>query len=114
MLKDYEKVLYESQRNGKPFCLVVAAISEGKLQICRIDFEEWERNSRTGQVEIYYLFDEANTTLLANLLGTAYSGQFIAALRKKCTDRCFSISFFSQLRKLCEDNNIHYDYRVWY
>lgn len=114
MLKNYEKVIYKSERNGKPFCLVVASISNGELQLCRIDFEEWERNPRNGLVEIYYLFNEANTARLAELLETASSGRFVTVLHKKCSKGCFRLYFFSRLKQLCEENKIQYDFRVWY
>lgn len=114
MLRDYSKVLHETQKDGKPFSVVEAFICGGKLQIERVDFEEWERNRRNGQVEIQYYFDEANTNLLAETLGADTSGRFIAIMRKKLSDGRFSLNFFSNLRRFCEENNIHFDYRVWY
>lgn len=114
MLRDYSKVLYESQKNGKLFCIVAATICGGKLQIERVDFEAWEYNRRNGQVEIQYFFNEANTALLAEAVDAMTSGRFVALMRKKFSEGCFSLNFFSNLRKFCDENNIHYDYLVWY
>ena len=84
MLKDYGKILCEEQHNGELLCVVVACIEDGKLQIHREDYGEFEMNRRSGTVECDYYLDEANTEKLCSILGVKTSAQ------------------------------LEYDYRVWY
>lgn len=49
-------VLKEEVRNNKPWCLLVAEVIDSKLTVTRVDFEEWGRNSRSGQVEISHIY----------------------------------------------------------
>lgn len=113
MLKDYGKILCEEHHNGELFCVVVACVEEGKLQIHREDYGEWEMNRHTGRVECDYYFDEVNTEKLCSFLGVKTSVQLIAAINKKCKSRS-GISYTGNFRTLCEDNGIEYEYRVWY
>lgn len=113
MLKDYGKILCEQQQNGKLFCVVVACVEDGKLQIHREDYGEWEMNRHTGTVECDYYIDELNTEKLCSFLGVKTSAQLIAAINKKCKSRS-GISYTGNFRSLCEDNGIEYEYRVWY
>lgn len=113
MLNDYEKLLCEEHHNSELFCIVVACVEEGKLQIHREDYGEWEMNRRAGTVECDYYLDEANTGKLCNLLGAKTSAQLISGIIKKCRSRS-GISYTSYFRSLCEGNGIEYDYRVWY
>lgn len=113
MLRNYGKILLEEQHDGKPFCVVVAFVEEGKLQIHREDYGEWEMNSRTGTVECDYYLDEANTDKLCQLLEVNTSAKLITAIAKRCRGRS-GITYTGNFRSLCEDNDIKYDYRVWY
>ena len=113
MVKDYGKILCEEQHNGELLCVVVACIEDGKLQIHREDYGEFEMNRRSGTVECDYYLDEANTEKLCSILGVKTSAQLIAAIIKKCKSRS-GISYTGNFRSLCEDNGIEYDYRVWY
>lgn len=113
MLKDYGKILLEEQQNSKPFCVVVACVEDGKLKIHREDYDEWEMNRRTGTVECDYYLDETNTEKLRVLLDVNTSAQLIAAIAKKCRSRS-GIAYTGNFRSLCDDNEVEYDYRVWY
>lgn len=113
MLKDYGKLLFEERNKGELFCVVVACVEACKLQIHREDYGEWERNHRTGTVECDYYLDETNTYKLCQLLEAKTSAQLIKAIIKHCHDKS-GISYTGNFRSLCEDNNIEYDYRVWY
>lgn len=113
MLKDYGKLLLEEHRNGKLFCIVVACIEEGKLQIQREDYGEWERNRRIGTVECDYYLNESNTDKLCKLLKVNTSVRLINTIAKICKSSS-GIAYTGNFRSLCEDNDIEYDYRVWY
>lgn len=106
-------MLLEEQRNGKPFCVVVACVEDGKLQIHREDYGEWEMNRRTGTVECDYYLYESNAEKLCKLFEVNTSAKLIAAINKKCRSRS-GISYTGNFRSLCEDNGIEYEYRVWY
>lgn len=60
-LKDYAKTLYEVNQDNKCYCIISASVIDQKLQIHQIDFEQWEYNRRTGQVESIDCLDEENT-----------------------------------------------------
>lgn len=113
MLKDYGKLLLDEQRNGKRFCVVAACVEDGKLQIHREDYGEWEMNRRTGTVECDYYLDVNNTNLLCIRLEAKTSSQLIAAIVKRCHSRS-GVAYTGNFRSLCDDNGIEYDYRVWY
>lgn len=113
MLKDYEKLLLDQKRGDESVCIVAADIIDGKLRLGRIDFGEWEMNRRTGTVECYYCVDAENTEKLRLLFGVKTSAQLIAAIAKACRDRS-GIAYTANFRDLCDDNNINYDYQVWY
>lgn len=113
MLKDYGKILCEERHNGELFCVVVACVEEGKLQIHREDYGEREINRHTGTVEYDSYLDEVNTGKLCSLLGVKTSAQLISGIIKRCRSRS-GISYTGNFRGLCEDNGIEYDYRVWY
>jgi len=113
MLKDYRKLLCEEHHDGESFCIVVACVEERKLQIHREDYGEWEMNRRTGTVECNFYLDEDNTEKLCRLLGVNTSAQLISGIIKKCHSRS-GISYTGNFCRLCEDNGIEYDYRVWY
>lgn len=113
MLKDYGKLLLDEQRNGKRFCVVVACVEDSKLQIHREDYGEWEMSCRTGTAGCDYYLDESNTTKLCKFLDVRSSPQLISAIRKKCHSRN-DIAYTENFRSLCDDNEIGYDYRVWY
>lgn len=113
MLKDYGKILCEEHHNGELFCVVVACVNEGRLQIHREDYGELEMNRRNGTVECDYYLDEVNTGKLCDLLDVKTSTQLISGIIKKCKSRS-GISYTGNFRSLCENNDIGYDYRVWY
>lgn len=113
MLKEYGKLLLDEQCNGKRSCVVVACVEDGKLQIHREDYGEWEMNRRTGTVECDYYLDASNTNKLCTLLGAKTSAQLIVAIAKRCHSRS-GITYTWNFSSLCDDNGIEYDYRVWY
>lgn len=114
MLNDYAKVLYGTHRNGKPFCWVGVAICDGEFQLKRIDYEEWEYNRRTGEVEINVYIDAANTQKLCETLKVNTSAQLAASIKKELGKGSGGCALTSNLVHFCEKNGINYDYQSWY
>lgn len=114
MLKDYAKVLYDIHRNGKPFCWVGAAVCDGEFHLKRIDYEEWEYNRRTGEVEINIYIDAANTQKLCNALKVNTSAKLVAAIKKEMCIGSSGCALTSNLIHFCEEHGIEHDYQTWY
>lgn len=111
---NYSKTLYESNKNGKPFCRVGITIETGCLTLWRFDFEEWERNRRTGIVEIYYSFDLLNTQKLGSKLKRYNSTSLIREIKKRFGNRVRYFEFLQNFKNFCDENEIEYNYNVWY
>lgn len=112
-LKEYGKLLLEERSKGELFCVVVACVEDGKLQLHREDYGEWELNRRNGKVECDYYIDELNTEKLCHLLQARTSAQLIKSIARQCHSRS-GISYTGNFRNLCEENDVEYDYQVWY
>lgn len=114
MLKDYAKVLYDTHRNGKPFCWVGAAVCDGEFQLKRIDYEEWEYNRRTGEVEINIYINAANTQKLCDALDVNTSAKLVAAIKKELGKESGGCALTSNLIHFCDEHGIEHDYQTWY
>lgn len=112
--RNYAKLLYESNRNGKPSCRVVVSLDYGHLTICRYDYEEWDYNRRTGIVEITYSLDLLNTQKLADALQQFNSVALVKEMKKRFERKASYILFLDNFKKFCEENDIEYNYNVWY
>lgn len=108
------KTLYESNKNGKPFCRVGVTIETGCLTLWRFDFEEWEYNRRNGIVEIYYSFDTLNTQKLGTTLKKFNSTALIREIKRRFGNRVGYCEFIQNFKNFCDDNEIEYNYNVWY
>lgn len=112
--RDYYKLLYESNKNGKPFCRVGISIDNGALTLWRFDFEEWEYNRRTGVVEIYYSFDILNTQKFASSLKKYNSTSLIREIKSRFGSHSRYFEFIQNFKNFCDENKIEYNYDVWY
>lgn len=106
-------VLKEEIRNNKPWCLLVAEVNEGKLIITRIDFEEWERNNRNGQVEISYIFDASNTGKMMDIIGEDNHKKLLKYLKRHFKGKS-GLLIMEDIKSFCNAHNIDFDYSVWY
>ena len=106
-------VLVEETRNKKPWCLLAAVITNGRLYITRIDFQEWELNRRNGQVEISYIFDENNTRKFMTQLKESECEKFLKKLKARFSGGS-GIIVMTDIEKFCKNHDISYDYSVWY
>lgn len=113
MLYDYEKILLEEHRRDSLFCVVVACVENGRLQVHREDCREWELNRHTGIVECDYYVDETNTDKLCKLFGVGTSAELIDAIDRNCKSNS-GIIYTGNFCKLCDDNGVGYEYRIWY
>lgn len=112
--RDYAKILYESNRNGKLFCQVGVSIDNGHLTICRYDYEAWDYNRRTGVVEITYSLDLLNTQKFASALKRFNSVALVKEMKKRFGHKATYFVFLDNFKKFCEENDIEYNYNVWY
>lgn len=113
-LRHYAKILYDSNRNGKPFYRVGVSIDCGQMTISRYDYEEWDYNRKTGVVEINYSLDLLNTQKLASALRRFNSVTLVKEMKKRFGHKDSYIDFLDSFKKFCEENDIEYNYNVWY
>lgn len=106
-------VLKEEVRNNKPWCLLVAEVIDSKLTVTRVDFEEWERNSRSGQVEISHIYDEENTRRFMESLDETDSDKFLRKL-KATFSKGSGITIMHNISEYCKKHKIDFRYHVWY
>lgn len=106
-------LLKKEMRKGELWCLLGAQVVRGRLTITRIDFQEWEYNQRSGQVEVSYYFDEANTDRMMELIEEHNPVKFLRKLKAKFRKRC-GISMTWEIREYCKEHGITYEYFVWY
>ncbi len=108
------RLLCKVMRNKKPLCLLEVVAVDGRLGMNRYDFESWDYNRREGIVEANYIVDEENTGKLAQLLGATSERGLVAAFGRKFREGNNCHACESNFRRFCEDNQIEFDYRVWY
>lgn len=113
-LVDYSRTLYESNRNGKPYCRVGVSLNGGELIVWRFDFEEWEYNRRTGIVESSYSLDLLNTQQFCSSLKKYSSVAVVKEMKKRFGNRVSYHEFIDNFRRFCDKNGIEYNYNVWY
>ncbi len=106
-------VLKEEVRDNKPWCLLVAEVIDSKLTITRVDFEEWERNKRSGQVEISHIYDEENTRRFMESLDETNSDKFLRKL-KAMFSKGSGITIMHDISGYCKKHKIDFRYHVWY
>lgn len=95
---DYSKTLYESNRNGKPYCRVGVSLNGGELIVWRFDFEEWEYNSRTGIVESSYSLDLLNTQQFCSSLKKYSSVAVVKEMKTRFGNRVSYHEFIDNFR----------------
>ena len=61
MLKNYSKILFEVRHNNDRYASLTASIIDEQLIIRRIDYDNFETNRKTGEVECVDVFDKENT-----------------------------------------------------
>lgn len=110
--RDYAKILYDSNRNGKPFYRVGVSIDCGQMTICRYDYEELDYNSKTEVVEINYSLDLLNTQKLASDLKRFNSVALVNEMKKRFGNKATYFEFLDSFKKFCEENDIEYNYNV--
>ncbi|MDE5651947.1 MAG: hypothetical protein K2I48_00595 [Muribaculaceae bacterium] len=106
-------LLVEEMRDNKPFSALGAEINNGQFILTRIDFQEWERNRHTGQVEISYTFDVENTARLKSILETVTNEQFLIELKRRFGGRS-ATAVMGKICNFCNRNDLHSRYDVWY
>lgn len=112
-LKDYAKTLYEVNQGNKCYCIISASVIDQKLQVHRIDFEQWEYNSRTGQVEGVDYLDEDSTRKFCEYFRITSSPNLVRILKREFGTEGISC-FLSNFREFCDDHDIKYSHESWY
>lgn len=112
-LKDYAKTLYEVNQDNKCYCIISDSVIDQKLQIHQIDFDQWEYNRRTGQVEGIDCLDEENTKKFCEHFRITTSPNLVRIIKREFgTDGIYF--FLSNFREFCDDHHIKYSHEAWY
>lgn len=113
MLKNYDKVLYDITDSGKRFAQITASVVDRQLVIRRVDYNDWDTNPKTGEVEGIDYLDEESTAKLALRLRANTSANFVGLLKVEFGKDGFHF-FLSNFREYCEVMHINYIHEAYY
>lgn len=113
MLKNYSKTLFDVRHNNERYATLTASIIDEQLIIRRIDYDDFETNRKTGEVECVDVFDKENTEKFANTFRTTTSSNFIRLLKAKFGTEGI-LWFKDNLSEYCNEKGIKFYHEAYY
>ena len=113
MLKNYSKTLFDVRHNNERYATLTASVIDEQLIIRRIDYNDFEINKRTGEVEGVDFFDKINTQKLAKAMQATTSPNFIRLLKMKF-GKDGILWFKENLSEFCDEKGIVFTHEAYY
>lgn len=113
MLKNFSKTLFDVRHNNERYASLTASIIDEELIIRRIDYNDFEINRKTGEVEGVDFFDKKNTKKLATHFRATTSQNLIRHLKFEF-GKDGILWFRENLSEFCEEKGIVFTHEAYY
>lgn len=113
MLKNYSKTLFDVRHNNERYATLTASIIGEQLIIRSIDYNDFETNRKTGEIEGVDYFNEENTKKFAHTLCVTTSPNFIRLLKVEF-GKDGILWFRENLKEFCEEKGINFTHEAYY